>query len=103
MYITDYRHDKYGGLIRMICDDCGTFYAISASLHETRKKRGGSWACPNGHKWNYTETDNELEQARASAASLRTTAEELRQSYTREVRRNNSLRGQITRLNKKKR
>jgi hypothetical protein len=39
------------------CRDCGVEYWLPALFLEYRREKGGTWYCPNGHSWSFTETE----------------------------------------------
>jgi len=44
--------------VLLVCKTCGILYYVPQTFHEERKKRKGlCWYCPNGHSWEFTETE----------------------------------------------
>ncbi len=39
------------------CGTCGIVYAMTQDFMAARQRDGAWWCCPNGHRWEYTETE----------------------------------------------
>lgn len=97
----------------MQCDGCGVIYGMPEILQQQRKRDGGTFYCPNGHPWVYSEREvdrlkRQLEsQARTIAQKQQAIDQE--QAATREAReacqkverRLTAQKGVVTRLKNK--
>lgn len=82
------------------CAQCGTPFAISASMLKSLRETGGSFYCPNGHSLSFGKGENEKlkKQINNQADSMRSQREEVE----RLNKVTSALKGQITKLKKKK-
>jgi hypothetical protein len=70
------------------CCNCGTVFAMSASLRASRKNDGELFYCPNGHPQHYTRTTAQKLQEQLDAKVRELTAakcEALRVQQLREI------------------
>jgi hypothetical protein len=96
-------------LVAEDCINCGTWFAMEATLREQRIHDGKSFHCPNGHPMVFSENDSaklrkartELERANARAdrnARWLREEEERRQASERSA---SALRGVVTRTKRR--
>lgn len=93
---------------RHTCKSCGIVYLVPKSFDDGMRQAGprGTWYCPNGHSWSYTESEadkirRERDRLKQDAARLVDEAHDARRQLDSERRRTAAARGQVTKLKKR--
>lgn len=88
------------------CGECGVVFAMPERVLRLRRKTGGAFYCPNGHRLAFTETEvdrlkNQLSSEKKQATYWHDEYERAKDATEREERRANGYKGQLA-LQKKR-
>ena len=93
-------------MVNLTCANCGILFGLTDERHTRLRETGEAFYCPNGH--GNVFRPSELEKARKRITFLEGRANEVQMERDRiherlivAVRRENTLRGWITRLKKR--
>lgn len=93
-------------LTETACAECGIVFAVPDAWDRTKRREGGSFFCPNGHKLTYGEGENaklkrQLKAAESRRESLSTCLTAERDQHDATRRSLAARKGQITRMKNK--
>lgn len=71
-------------LTDMTCGECGINYAVPETWRAEKQRNAGSGSCPNGHGWQYRESEADRVRKQLSEA-LRTNTELAARAHRAEV------------------